>query len=345
MANYPLSNRKFSWAFAFIWLCWMGVHAWLLHFLVGVNWQIALLDSLVSNLLLGICCLAMTFKLAFYRPTHDTYFFSFIVTMALAGIWVCCSQWLLQLIAPDEGYLLFIKQSWPLRFCFGFLIIGWITVLNLLWYSQEERQQNHMRAEVIEKQSKEAELFKLRQQLQPHFLFNSLNSISALTLSRPEEARHMIQQLSDFLRSSLKKEHQKLVSAREELQLLQLYLDIEKVRFSHRLNTEINAQEGACSLLMPPLLLQPIVENAIKFGLYNTTDSITIKIEVNASPGMLEIRIVNPFDPDLPPQQGTGFGLTSIRRRLYLIFARNDLLETSAEKNIFTSTLKIPQQS
>ncbi|HYH57002.1 MAG TPA: hypothetical protein VD772_10345, partial [Anseongella sp.] len=89
MANYPLSNRKFSWAFAFIWLCWMGIHAWLLNFILGVSWEISLMDSVTSNLLLGICCLAMTFKLAFYRPSHDTYFFSFIVTVALAGIWVC----------------------------------------------------------------------------------------------------------------------------------------------------------------------------------------------------------------------------------------------------------------
>lgn len=346
MANFPLSNRKFAWAFAFIWLCWMAVHTWLLNFILEIDWTIAIIDSAISNLLLGVCCLAMTFKLAFYRPQHDIYFFSFIVTVALASIWVCCSQWLLQLIVTDsETYSAFIRHSWPLRFCFGFLIISWITVLNLLWYTQEDQQQSHMRNEVIEKQAKDAELFKLRQQLQPHFLFNSLNSISALTLSRPEQARHMIQQLSDFLRGSLKKEHQQLVSASEELQLLQLYLEIEKVRFSHRLNTEIESDDGACDLLMPPLLLQPIVENAIKFGLYNTTDSITIKIEVRRKPGLLEVTIINPFDPDLPPQQGTGFGLTSIRRRLYLIYARNDLLETTAKHNIYTSTLKIPQQS
>ncbi|HYH55542.1 MAG TPA: histidine kinase, partial [Anseongella sp.] len=219
------------------------------------------------------------------------------------------------------------------------------TVLNLLWYNQEEQRQSQMRAEAIEKQAKDAELFKLRQQLQPHFLFNSLNSISALTLSRPEEARHMIQQLSDFLRRSLKKENQEWVSAAEELQLLQLYLDIEKVRFSHRLNTEVQLEEGASAMQMPPLLLQPIVENAIKFGLYNTTESITITIRVTSEGGMLQFRIVNPFDPGSPPQQGTGFGLSSIRRRLYLLFARNDLLETSAENNEFTSTLKIPQKS
>src|SRR3546814_4636237 len=84
---------------------------------------------------------------------------------------------------------------------------------------------------------------------------------------------------------------------------------------------------------MPPLLMQPIVENAIKFGLYNTTDSINITIDVHVRSGILEIRIVNPFDPDTPPQQGTGFGLASIRRRLYLLYARNDLLETSAGRS------------
>src|SRR5690606_11099651 len=117
MANYPLSDRKFTWAFAFIWICWVGVHAWLLNSLAGITWALALIDCFCLNVLLCICCLAMTFKLAFYRPWHDTYFFSFIVTLALAGIWVCCSQWLLQVMVTDsEDYLLFVRQSWPLRF-------------------------------------------------------------------------------------------------------------------------------------------------------------------------------------------------------------------------------------
>lgn len=346
MASYPLSNKKFSCALAVIWLCWMAIHAWILNFVLDAPWRIAIVDSLISNLLLGICCVAMTFKIAFYRPSRDAWLFSFIVTMALSGIWLYGSYRLIGLaLSHEDDYLLFVTQSLPVRFCIGFLMIGWITVLNLLWYNHEERQEDLLRAQTIERQAKEAELFKLRQQLQPHFLFNSLNSISALTLSRPEEARHMIQQLSDFLRGSLKKENQEWVSATEELQLLQLYLDIEKVRFSHRLNTEMNVEEGACQLQLPPLLLQPIVENAIKFGLYNTSDSITIHIDVKSAGGMLEIRIINPFDPSVPPQQGTGFGLRSIRRRLYLLFARNDLLETSSHDNIYTSILKIPQKT
>ncbi len=94
--------------------------------------------------------------------------------------------------------------------------------------------------------AKDAELYKLRQQLQPHFLFNSLNSISALVTSRPEQARKMIQQLSDFLRGTLKKEENQWITLEEELQHLELYLDIEKVRFGHRLHTELVYDARSC---------------------------------------------------------------------------------------------------
>jgi LytS/YehU family sensor histidine kinase len=191
--------------------------------------------------------------------------------------------------------------------------------------------------------AREAELFKLRQQLQPHFLFNSLNSISALVVTRPEEARNMIQQLSDFLRGTLKKEDQQSVSIGEELQVLQLYLDIEKVRFRHRLTSIIELDENASTMRIPPMLLQPVVENAIKYGLYDTTEAITISIKVVSSDNMLIVKVENPFDETTNISRGTGFGLSSISRRLYLLFARNDLMETKSINNQFITTLKIPQ--
>ena len=149
-----------------------------------------------------------------------------------------------------------------------------------------------------EKLARDAELYKLRQQLQPHFLFNSLNSISALAGNQPEQARKMIQQLSDFLRGALKKEDYQLTTLSEELQHLQLYLDMEKMRFGHRLSTEIKHDEKSLQFLIPPMLLQPIVENAIKFGLYDTTENITILIETKTFQDYLEITVQNPFDPE-----------------------------------------------
>src|SRR6185436_1417225 len=131
------------------------------------------------------------------------------------------------------------------------------------WFYMKTESERKQRKSDAEKLAREAELTGLRQQLQPHFLFNSLNSISALAGTKPEEARKMIQQLSDFLRGTLKKDDQQLVSLSEELQQLQLYLEIEKVRFGHRLRTEITNDERSLSLQLPSLLLQPIVENAI----------------------------------------------------------------------------------
>ena len=194
--------------------------------------------------------------------------------------------------------------------------------------------------------SKEAELSKLRQQLQPHFLFNSLNSISALTGTQPEKARYMIQQLSDFLRGTLKKDDQQWNTLQEEIEYLGLYLDIEKVRFGHRLQTEIICEGDAELLKLPALLLQPIVENAIKFGLYDTTGEVLIKLDAVAEKNYLRIKVQNPFDPETSqPLKGTGFGLSSVQRRLFLLFSRHDLLSTQKDAEQFITTILIPQIS
>jgi LytS/YehU family sensor histidine kinase len=217
-------------------------------------------------------------------------------------------------------------------------------MMGINWYTWQEQQKNEERKTDAEKLAKEAELFKLRQQLQPHFLFNSLNSINALIGIRPEEARKMVQQLSDFLRGTIKKEETQWVNLMEEIQYLQLYLDIEKVRFGNRLATVIEIEEATQQMKLPALLLQPIVENAIKFGLYDTTGETIIRLETSKQGGELIIKVSNPFDPETSsPKQGTGFGLKSVQRRLYLLFARHDLLVTAAKENIFTTIVKIPQ--
>jgi two-component system, LytTR family, sensor kinase len=175
-------------------------------------------------------------------------------------------------------------------------------------------------------------------------LFNSLNSISALAVSRPEQARTMVQQLSDFLRGTLRKDNNQLVPLGEELKQLQLYLDIEKVRFGHRLQVEVEATEESQSLKLPVLLLQPVVENAIKFGLYDTVGETAIKVKATAADGYLTITTQNPYDPATSqPRKGTGFGLDSIQRRLYLLYARQDLLRTTQQDHQFITTIKIPQ--
>ncbi|RFM25871.1 sensor histidine kinase [Deminuibacter soli] len=306
---------------------------------------LALEDSLVSNILLAASCLLITNNMQYYLPRHEKYWYVLIISLGLSGCCLLLSKYLLfWLTGIHSDYALFLRQSTGLRFALDFLMIGCMAMFSLLWYTQQEQAQTAKRQSDAERLAREAELFKLRQQLQPHFLFNSLNSISALTGAQPEKARHMIQQLSDFLRGTLRKEEHAWVSLQEELDHLQLYLEIEKVRFGHRLQTSIQCSETACSQRLPALLLQPVVENAIKFGLYDTTEAVVISLEAIVQHKQLLITISNPFDPDTAAAStGTGFGLSSIQRRLFLLFARTDLLQTSAIGNHFITTLTIPQ--
>lgn len=189
---------------------------------------------------------------------------------------------------------------------------------------------------------KEAELFKLRQQLQPHFLFNSLNAISALTITAPDKAVEMVNRLANFLRTAVKQGKSELVPLSEELDYLRQYLWIEAVRFGDRLHIKWKMDEGVAAQI-PPFLLQPLMENAIRFGVYGRTGEVTISIHIAMDRNILRITIANPYDPTMKASGGTGFGLEGIRRRLWLIYARQDLLQTAEADGHFSTTLLIPQ--
>ncbi|HEX2606248.1 MAG TPA: histidine kinase [Flavisolibacter sp.] len=342
MATSPLKALRFRLVFATCWWLWAIMHVLVLNW-YGYSWKLAIWDSAISNVLLAGMSVMITTILQFYIPKKNKYGYILALCLVLAGLWLLISKSMLLLITNENAdYTYFFTRSVPIRYAFGFLTIGCMALISVLWYTIQDQYRTETRQAEAEKLSKEAELYKLRQQLQPHFLFNSLNSINALIGIRPQQARTMIQQLSDFLRGTLKKEDNQWLSITEELQHLQLYLEIEKVRFGHRLSTEIKNEASTATI--PAMLLQPIVENAIKFGLYDTMEPITITLSALIREGYLEIQVTNPFDPATSsPKKGTGFGLSSVQRRLYLLFARNDLIQTSAEDNTFITAIKIPQ--
>lgn len=346
MSTSPLSALRFRIIFSLCWIALICDHALLLHWF-GLDWKTSFLDSLISNGFLFLACMLIMNTLRYYLPRRERYIHVASWVIFLTALIAVLTKWILNsLFSNNDGYIQLLHDSLVIRVSLTFLLLGCIVLISVLWFTQQEQKEQEERKKDAEKLAKEAELFKLRQQLQPHFLFNSLNSINALIGSRPEEARKMVQQLSDFLRGTIKKEETQWVTLQEELQYLQLYLDIEKVRFGNRLATEINVNENTPAMRLPALLLQPIVENAIKFGLYDTTGETVIRLYAAQEENNLVIRVLNPFDPETSsPQQGTGFGLKSVQRRLYLLFARNDLLKTEAKENIFTTTVKIPQVS
>jgi two-component system, LytTR family, sensor kinase len=336
-----LQTARFRIAFAAWWWLWSMMQAAVIN-AAGFSWNDALLDSGINNSLLASVAFLITVTLHYYTPQKNRYGYISSVCLALTLLWLFLARALCFLVIDDAGYGRFYSTTIVLRGAIGFLIVSCISLVALLWNTLQDQQETEKRKGEAERLLKEAELNNLRQQLQPHFLFNSLNSINALIGLQPQKARNMIQQLSDFLRGTLKKDQSEWVSLEEELHHLQLYLEIEKVRFGHRLNTTVqNRADGA---RLPVMLLQPVVENAIKFGLYDTTEAVTIAIEASKEDSQLVLRVKNPFDPETSlPKKGTGFGLRSVQRRLHLLFARQDLLQTQIHDNIFITTIKIPQ--
>jgi two-component system, LytTR family, sensor histidine kinase AlgZ len=163
--------------------------------------------------------------------------------------------------------------------------------------------------------AREAELRSLRAQIDPHFLFNSLHSISALTTVDPQAARRMTVLLGDFLRESLAVGAQSRITLGQELRLAERFLEVERVRFGDRLQVAIDAG-GAEPYLVPPLLLQPIVENAVTHGVAHMIDGGLVRIAASATPLSVRIAVENPCDPDRPRRTGTGVGLANVRARL-----------------------------
>ena len=349
MARNISADRKIVIIFFASFIAWFGIWS-VLQIVVlqdfGFATSTAITDAIVSNGWLEAACLLVINNMRYYLPKREKYWYVLVISIGLSSLWlllVRVSLW--ALYKNDLLYMQSLAQSSYIRFAIAFLMIGCCTVLSLLWYSQRDQQADAERRQDMERLAREAELNKLRQQLQPHFLFNSLNSISALTGRQPEKARHMIQQLSDFLRGTLKKEELQWTTFEEELQYLQLYLDIEKVRFGYRLQTNFETDEVALQMRLPSMLLQPLVENAIKFGLYDTIGEVTIFVTAKKVNDLLEVRVQNPFDEaTAAPLKGTGFGLSSIRRRLFLLFARQDLLQIKKEAQQFITIISIPQQ-
>lgn len=338
-----------KYALVLVTACWWFFWA-VVQVLLMLQYKIPLRESVVDAVATGTILSLIGFDILmmakYFKPSAKNAFYGVVASVVLAALGCTVLSWGLKQLPLDEGYLSNLQSTMPIRFVFIWLMTLIWGAQGKVWWFIKEQSQSELRNKETERLMREAELSNLRQQLQPHFLFNSLNSISALTIAQPEQARKMIEQLSDFLRGCVKKESDQLIPLRDELHHLQLYLDIEKVRFGHRLVTKVNADKSLQGLKIPALLLQPVLENAIKFGLYDTTGQVVISLDARLEQNDLMIEIKNPFDPETaPPKSGTGFGLSSVQRRLALLFYRNDLLSTSQVESTFTTLIRVPQLS
>jgi len=190
--------------------------------------------------------------------------------------------------------------------------------------------------------ARESELRALRAQLNPHFLFNSLNSINALIGGDPEGARRMCESLGDFLRRTLNLGARDVVPLADELALVDRYLGIERVRFGERLRVERRIDAEAARCLVPPLLLQPLVENAIKHGVAGRIEGGTVRLDAYRDGDRLVIEVENDVDPEQPARRGEGHGLDNVKRRLDAFSAREARLDVREEPGRFRVLLTLP---
>lgn len=215
-------------------------------------------------------------------------------------------------------------------------------LIHYLVLASEASRESERRLLESEVGAREAELRALRAQLNPHFLFNSLNSINALVGSDPEGARRMCEGLGDFLRRTLALGARDDVALGEELELVERYLAIEQVRFGDRLRVRQTCPADLLPLRVPPLLLQPLVENAIKHGIASLIDGGTVAIDARRAGDGLVLTVENPVDADAPSRSGANLGLENVRRRLHAFAARGARMQAESDGERFLVTLTLP---
>ncbi|MDR7129071.1 LytS/YehU family sensor histidine kinase [Algoriphagus sp. 4150] len=345
MFSRAFSNpTKSNWIIQGAGVIWfLGTFGLLLFY--GVDQSTAIVDSLVFAMLFSMGVTMLDRVFGFYIPKGSNNWLLLGLPLVFSFVAVLGHQYMLKWVYSDkEMYVVFLKSHFYLRWTILSLAEILVALIAIVVSKLEQQDEAQKREAMMNELSREAELTQLRQQLQPHFLFNSLNSISALTVSQPAKAREMVLQLSDFLRGTIRKDHQQWVSLEEELSYLKMYLDIEHVRFGHRLEVVFEVSDEVKQMRLPQLLIQPLLENAIKHGLYGITEDVKITLQAFKEQNYLMLKIENPFDPEMAAPKGTGFGLSSVDRRLFLLFGRKDLLESKSTDSIFSVILKIPQQ-
>lgn len=201
------------------------------------------------------------------------------------------------------------------------------------------------RAIVAQVLARDAELRALKAQVNPHFLFNSLNSISALTTSDAPKAREMCILLGDFLRRTLGLGEKLAIPLEEEMSLIHAYLAVEKIRFGARLRMEENIEKDALGIEVPPLLLQPLVENAVAHGIANLVEGGWIRLNVARQNGQLFIVVENQFDPEAPARRRNGVGLVNVRQRLETRYGKRASFDVKADGGSFRVTIAIPTET
>ena len=345
--NHPLvGKRKQLLLYLGTWIIIAIIHVLILWLNFNILFYNALIDSVVYNMLFAMLGIIVWFPV-FYNERSRNEIINILLTQLLAGaiivgLWYTLASGIIELLkAESPRYNSFLSGAMPWRIPSGIFYYVLITLTYYLILFYGDIKEKVKRETDLKQLVTEAELQSLRSQINPHFLFNSLNSINTLTMLEPEKAQQMIIKLSEYMRYSLRKDKNTTVPLHEELRNINLYLDIEKIRFGKKLLFDISLDDNILNAYVPHMILQPIVENAVKYGVYESFDENHIAIDIAYNQNYLVIHVQNDFDPEVQ-SPGEGVGLTNIRKRLKLIYQQENLLTTSVNHQKFSALLRIP---
>ncbi len=331
---------------------WGPVSAILLYLFAsigGLSWGRAAALAIPLSLVYAFVCLSAWYTCRSFRLDSSTRWLGPLIAGGVASLlWIGIAKALMVALSATSYFTGLDAQAsgvYPLLFASGVLLYMLAVALHYVLLTSEaahEAEKREVEARVL---ARESELKALKTQVNPHFIFNCLNSISALTSSDPATAREMCIRLAEFLRKTLGLGDKSEISLREELELVHAYLSVEQIRFGSRLKLEESTEPGALGYVVPPLLLQPLIENAIRHGVATLTDGGWIRMEIkNGSPETLSVNIENNFDPVAPRRQGANIGLKNVRQRLDATYGNRARFDVRTEGGRFRVAIQIPAQ-
>lgn len=347
LSNPILSSFKYFRIYLLFWLIITAVYLNILNFGIQADLLISVIDSLVFNSIL--CGFGLSYWYSAKFISLDKNNLSKVIFTHIFGgilltiIWLLIGFNIIKLfIANIDDYTKFFYETLSWRFLIGLLIYFLITSFYYIITFYTGFQEKLVTENKFKNLATEAELKSLKFQINPHFIFNSLNSLSALTTIDPKKAKVMIQKLADFLRFTLSNNEIQKNKLYDELKNIKLYLEIEKIRFEDKFEFVEIINEECKNVLVPNMILQPLIENAIKHAVYETLEKITLTLSCERENDYLHIKLSNNFDSDSATNKGPGIGLKNIGERLKLLYGRDDLFKINKTDDTFSVSMYIP---
>jgi two-component system, LytTR family, sensor kinase len=349
MLNPVLKNRKYTLGYFAGWLVLACVQLFISMSFYNMAFVPALSEGLIFNALYAVIGIGIWYPV-YYTDIEKNKIVNFLINHlasgALAvGLWLWLGYMILSVIYQGntenlEVFTVFIPARVGIGLLFYVLLVSnYYMIIYYQNFKEKLTRESELNALV-----KESELSSLKSQINPHFLFNSLNSISSLTMISPERAQDMVINLSEFLRYALSNKKETLTTFENELKNIERYLKIEKIRFGKRLQVDRKIDDQSKYCLLPGLILQPIIENAIKYGIYESTDESNIVIESRIYDNLLEVKVSNEYDPNYMVKKGEGIGIRNVSSRLKIQYSREDLVKVAKYDHIFEIALRFPQK-